>query len=148
MTKTSAGGRTIDLESLTAILNPAIFMILLGGLLLKFDTVTLIVVGVVGYGIWGVLNLIVRRSKQREYALQMAAKKKKKGNVQAPKLVDLGLIASFLNPVILIVLFVGVLQGWDLYMLIAIGVVGYGAWMILTMMDRKQKQVSTKKRKR
>lgn len=147
MAKSSPTGRTFDLESLTAILNPAIFIILLGGLLLKFDTATLIVVGVVGYTIWGILNIIVRRSRQREMIAQMS-KKKRKGNAPAPKLVDLGLVASFLNPIVLIVLFVGVIQGWDISILITIGVVGYGAWMILTMKDRQQKQLSSKKRKR
>lgn len=147
MAKSSPSGRTFDLESLTAILNPAIFIILLGGLLLKFDTATLIVVGVVGYTLWGILNIIVRRSHQREYAAQMA-KKKKKGKVAPPKLVDLGFVASFLNPIVLIILFVGVIQGWDIGVLVTIGVIGYGAWFILTMKDRQQKQLNNKKRKR
>ena len=143
---TTKGRATIDLESLVAILNPAIFIVLLGGLLLKFDTVTLIVVGVVGYTIWGILNLFVKRQRQQEFLQQQAKKKKQKG--QAPKLVDAGFVASLLNPVVLIVLFFGVMQGWDLSILITIGVIGYGAWMVLTMKDRKQKQVNTKKRKK
>lgn len=148
MQKTTTKGRaTIDLESLVAILNPAIFIVLLGGLLLKFDTVTLIIVGVVGYTIWGILNLLVKRERQREFLLQQE-KKKRKGQVKAPKLIDLGFVASLLNPVVLIILFVGIMQGWDISVLVTIGVIGYGSWMVLTMKDRRQKQTNTKKRKK
>ena len=143
-------GKKIDLETLASILNPAIFIVLLGGLLLHFDIVPLIVVGVVGYTVWGILNVIVRRERQMEYAEAM--RKKKKGKVAPPKLVDKAFIASFLNPLVLIVLFVGVIQGWDLGLLVTIGVVGYGAWFFLTIQDRKQKQammqVSKKKKRR
>lgn len=143
-------GKKIDLETLASILNPAIFIVLLGGLLLHFDIVPLIIVGVVGYTVWGILNVIVRRERQMEYAEAM--RKKKKGNVAPPKLVDKAFIASFLNPLVLIVLFVGVIQGWDLGLLVTIGVVGYGAWFFLTIQDRKQKQammqVSKKKKRR
>lgn len=141
--------KKIDLESLAAMLNPAIFIVLLGGLLLHFDVVPLIVVGVVGYAVWGVLNIIVRRNRQLEYAEQ--SRKKKKGTVAPPKLVDMAFVASFLNPLVLIVLFVGILQGWDMTLLITIGVVGYGTWFLLTMMDRNQKKAqrpSGKKKRR
>lgn len=140
--------KKIDLESLAAILNPAIFIVLLGGLLLHFDVVPLIVVGVVGYAVWGVLNIVVRRNRQLEYAEQN--KKKKKGAVAPPKLVDMAFVASLLNPLVLIVLFVGILQGWDMTLLITIGVVGYGTWFLLTMMDRNQKKTrrSSGKKKR
>ncbi len=140
--------KKIDLESLAAILNPAIFIVLLGGLLLHFDVVPLIVVGVVGYAVWGVLNIIVRRNRQLEYAEQN--KKKKKSAAAPPKLVDMAFVASLLNPLVLIVLFVGILQGWDMTLLITIGVVGYGTWFLLTMMDRNQKkaQRSSGKKKR
>lgn len=143
-------GKKIDLESLAAILNPAIFVVLLGGLLLHFDVVTLIVVGVVGYTVWGILNIIVRRNRQMEYAEQ-ARKKKKKGSVAPPKLVDKSFVASLLNPIVLVVLFVGILQGWDASLLITIGVIGYGAWFYLTIKDRRQKQSmaqGNKKKKR
>ena len=143
-------GKKIDLEPLASILTPAIFIVLLGGLLLHFDIVPLIVVGVVGYTVWGILNVIVRRERQMEYAEAM--RKKKKGKVAPPKLVDKAFIASFLNPLVLIVLFVGVIQGWELGLLVTIGVVGYGAWFFLTIQDRKQKQamlqVSKKKKRR
>ena len=143
-------GKKIDLESLAAILNPAIFVVLLGGLLLCFDVVTLIVVGVVGYTVWGILNIIVRRNRQMEYAEQ-ARKKKKKGSVAPPKFVDKSFVASLLNPIVLVVLFVGILQGWDASLLITIGVIGYGAWFYLTIKDRRQKQSmaqGNKKKKR
>lgn len=141
-------GKKFDLESLASILNPAIFIVLLGGLLLHFDVVTLIVVGVVGYTVWGILNIIVRRNRQMEYAEQ--ARKKKKGAIKPPKLVDMAFVASLLNPIVLVILFVGILQGWDLSILITIGVIGYGAWFFLTIKDRNQKQVmmQTKKKKR
>lgn len=58
-------GRRIDVALLAAMLNPAIFVILLGGLLLGYDTATLIVVGVVGYSVWGVLRYIASRQEKR-----------------------------------------------------------------------------------
>lgn len=143
-------GKKIDLESLASILNPAIFIVLLGGLLLHFDVVPLIVIGIVGYTVWGILNVIVRRERQMEYAEQ-ARKKSKKGTVAPPKLVDKAFVASFLNPLVLIVLFVGVFQGWDPSLLIAIGIVGYGAWFILTIQDRNERRAAQsggKKKKR
>lgn len=139
-------GKKLDLETLASILNPAIFVVLLGGLLLHFDITTLIIVGVVGYTIWGVLNVIVRRNRQMNLAEQQ--KKKKKGKVDPPKMVDKAFIASFVNPLVLIVLFIGIIQGWDVYLLVAIGVVGYGIWFILTMQDRKEKQYATASKKR
>ena len=57
-------GRKIDVALLAAMLNPAIFVILLGGLLLGYDTATLVVVGVVGYSVWGVLRYIASRQSQ------------------------------------------------------------------------------------
>lgn len=139
-------GKKLDLETLASILNPAIFVVLLGGLLLHFDITTLIIVGVVGYTIWGVLNVIVRRNRQMNLAEQQ--KKKKKGKVDPPKMVDKAFIASFVNPLVLIVLFIGIIQGWDVYLLVAIGAVGYGIWFILTMQDRKEKQYATASKKR
>ena len=57
----------INLTLLASMLNPAIFVILAGGLLLGYDTTTLIIVGVVGYSAWGVLKyLSCRQSRNRE----------------------------------------------------------------------------------
>ena len=60
----SGRGPKIDVALLAAMLNPAIFVILLGGLLLGYDTATLVVVGVVGYSAWGVLRYIANRQSQ------------------------------------------------------------------------------------
>ena len=54
----------IDFEFLIRMLNPALFVVLAGGLLLGFDLVPLIVAGVFGYTIWGILNIILRRKKR------------------------------------------------------------------------------------
>ena len=57
-------GRKVDVALLAAMLNPAIFVILLGGLLLGYDTATLVAVGVVGYSTWGVLRYIANRQSR------------------------------------------------------------------------------------
>ena len=41
----------IDFNLLANILNPAIFVILVGGLILGYNTTMLIIIGVVGYGL-------------------------------------------------------------------------------------------------
>ena len=46
------------------LLDPAIFVILLGGLLLGYDPAVLIVVGIVGYTTWGVLKYIANRQSR------------------------------------------------------------------------------------
>jgi archaellum biogenesis protein FlaJ (TadC family) len=145
MGKPSTENRGIDPGSLAAILNPAIFIILLGGLLLGFDTTTLIIVGVVGYALWGVLNVISKRMNQRE-ELAKQSKKKGKSNKQQSSGFDLSAASSLLNLAILIVLFVGVVQGWDLGVLITIGVIGYGFWFFITAKSR-QKVGKAKKRR-
>ena len=55
-----------ELNLLVAILNPAIFVILAGGLLLGYDTTQLIVIGVTGYALCFVLRRIARRQSQRD----------------------------------------------------------------------------------
>lgn len=58
------GPKRIDVALLAAMLNPAIFVILLGGLLIGYDPAVLIVVGVVGYSTWGVLRYIANRQSR------------------------------------------------------------------------------------
>ena len=65
-------------------------------------------------------------------------KKKKKKNVSEVQLgFDYGLVASLLNPITLIVLFAGIFQAWPIWLLVTIGVIGYGGWGICTYLDRK-----------
>ncbi|PNV68004.1 hypothetical protein [Enteroscipio rubneri] len=59
-----SGPARIDVALLAAMLNPAIFVILLGGLLLGYDPAVLIVVGIVGYTTWGVLKYIANRQSR------------------------------------------------------------------------------------
>lgn len=54
----------INLALLASMLNPALFVILAGGLLLGYDTATLIVIGVVGYSVWGVLKYLSCRRER------------------------------------------------------------------------------------
>ena len=60
MAKTNKPGLLLNgraqLEFLVRVLNPALFVMLLGGILLHFDPYALVVVGVVGYAVWGILN--------------------------------------------------------------------------------------------
>lgn len=56
-------GEKIDLNLLVAMLNPAIFVILLGGLIIGYDTTTLIIIGVVGYGLCFILHRIARKQQ-------------------------------------------------------------------------------------
>lgn len=131
----------INFEFLLQILNPALFVILAGGLVLGFDLAALIIVGVVGYTIWGILNVILRRKKRKELLANQRGKKK----VKTP--FDYGLVASFLNPVVLFTLVVGVVQGWALELLIGIGVVGYGFWFFFTYKEKKIQKELTRNRK-
>lgn len=124
-------GGKLDFEFLLRMLNPALFALLAGGILLGFDVVPLIFVGVVGYTVWGVLNLVYRRKKRRA----MLADVKNAESIKVP--FDFGLVASILNPAILLVLAVGIVQSWQIEMLVAIGVVGYGFWFFLNYLDRK-----------
>ncbi|BAK44204.1 hypothetical protein [Eggerthella sp. YY7918] len=55
--------KKIDLTLLAAVLNPALFVILAGGLLLGYDTTTLIIIGVVGYSTWGVIRYLSCRQQ-------------------------------------------------------------------------------------
>lgn len=57
--------KKIDVALLAAMLNPALFVILLGGLLLGYDTATLVIVGVVGYSVWGVLRYVASRQERK-----------------------------------------------------------------------------------
>lgn len=131
-----------QLQFLVNVLNPALFVMLAGGIILHFDTNALVVVGVIGYGIWGVLNFMLRRQKRKDAIAAAQSKKKKKKQSQTSvddvKLgVDYGLIASLLNPITLIILFAGIFQAWPIWLLIVIGVVGYGSWGVCTYLDRK-----------
>ena len=130
-----------QLQFLVQVLNPALFVMLAGGILLHFDTSALVVVGVIGYGIWGVLNFMLRRQKRKDAIAAAQSKKKKKksqSSTEEVKLgVDYGLIASLLNPITLIILFAGIFQAWPIWILVIIGVVGYGSWGICTYLDRK-----------
>lgn len=130
-----------QLQFLVQVLNPALFVMLAGGILLHFDTSALVVVGVIGYGIWGVLNFMLRRQKRKDAIAAAQSKKKKKksqSSTEEVKLgVDYGLIASLLNPITLIILFAGIFQAWPIWILAIIGVVGYGSWGICTYLDRK-----------
>lgn len=131
----------VQLQFLVQVLNPALFVMLAGGILLHFDTSALVVVGVIGYGIWGVLNFMLRRQKRKDAIAAAQSKKKKKksqSSTEEVKLgVDYGLIASLLNPITLIILFAGIFQAWPIWILVIIGVVGYGSWGICTYLDRK-----------
>ena len=121
-----------DFELLLRILNPAIFVMLAGGLIFGFDVAALIVVGVVGYTIWGGLNLVLRRKKRNA----MLASVKNGDQIKAP--FDYGLVASLLNVAVLFALCVGVIKGWDIALVVAVGVVGYGCWFFLNYLDRKK----------
>ena len=127
MAKTNKPGLLLNgraqLEFLVRVLNPALFVML--------------VVGVVGYAVWGILNFYLRRAKRKD-AIVLMAKKKKKKNVSEVQLgFDYGLVASLLNPITLIVLFAGIFQAWPIWLLVTIGVIGYGGWGICTYLDRK-----------
>ena len=50
---------------------------------------------------------------------------------------DFGLAASLLNVATLFALCVGVIKGWDIVLLVTVGVVGYGLWFFLNHLDRK-----------
>lgn len=130
-----------QLQFLVQVLNPALFVMLAGGILLHFDTSALVVVGVIGYGIWGVLNFMLRRQKRKDAIAAAQSKKKKKksqSSTEEVKLgVDYGLIASLLNPITLIILFAGIFQAWPIWILVIIGVIGYSSWGICTYLDRK-----------
>lgn len=132
----------IDFEFLIRMLNPALFVVLAGGLLLGFDLVPLIIAGVFGYTIWGVLNIILRRKKRNA----ILANYKGKNPPTMP--FDYGLVASILNPVVLFILCVGVVKGWSLDILILVGVVGYGLWFFINHLDRKAQREFNKKLKR
>lgn len=141
MAKTNKPGLLLNgraqLEFLVRVLNPALFVMLIGGILLHFDPYALVVVGVVGYAVWGILNFYLRRAKRKD-AIVLMAKKKKKKNVSEVQLgFDYGLVASLLNPITLIVLFAGIFQAWPIWLLVTIGVIGYGGWGICTYLDRK-----------
>lgn len=56
-------GDKIDLNLLAAMLSPAIFVILLGGLLIGYDTATLIIIGITGYGLCFILHRIARKQQ-------------------------------------------------------------------------------------
>lgn len=129
-----------QLNFLVQVLNPALFVILAGGLLLHFDVYALVVVGVLGYAIWGAMNFLLRR-KKRQLALATLNKKRKKKNqvVEQPGF-DYGLVSSLVNPITLILLIAGILQAWPIWLLVVIGVVGYGIWGICVYMDRKHPQ--------
>ena len=70
MAKTNKPGLLLNgraqLEFLVRVLNPALFVMLLGGILLHFDPYALVVVGVVGYAVWGILNFYLRRAKRKD----------------------------------------------------------------------------------
>ncbi len=66
-------GDKIDLNLLAAMLSSGIFVILLGGLIIGYDTTTLIIIGVVGYGLCFILHRIARKQRPD------ASSKKKKG---------------------------------------------------------------------
>lgn len=68
----------IDLHLLSAILNPAILIILIGGLIIHVDTTVLICIGVVGYSIWGVINILARKQDKRREEERANRKKKKR----------------------------------------------------------------------
>ena len=68
----------IDLRLLSSVLNPAILVILVGGLLLNVNTTVLILIGVLGYSIWGVINILAHRQEKREREEMMNRKKKKR----------------------------------------------------------------------
>ena len=137
MAKTNKPGLLLNgraqLEFLVRVLNPALFVMLLGGILLHFDPYALVVVGVVGYAVWGILNFYLRRAKRKDAIVLMAKK-----NVSEVQLgFDYGLVASLLNPITLIVLFAGIFQAWPIWLLVTIGVIGYGGWGICTYLDLK-----------
>ena len=132
----------INFEFLLHILNPALFVILAGGLILGFDLAPLIIVGIVGYAIWGILNIILHRKKRKE----LLANQRGKNKIKAP--FDYGLIASFLNPAVLFVLIVGVVKGWDLLLLVSVGALGYGLWFFLNYKERRAREVLYKNRRR
>lgn len=71
-------GDKIDLNLLVTMLNPAIFVILLGGLLIGYDTATLIIIGVVGYGLCFILRRIARNQQGGSSASVKASRKRKK----------------------------------------------------------------------
>lgn len=121
----------LDFEFLLRMLNPALFVVLAGGLVMGFDLAALVIAGVVGYTIWGILNVILRRKKRNA----MLAEIKNPEGIKVP--FDFGLVASILNPVILFTLAAGIFQGWNVSMLVAGGVVGYGFWFLLNWWDRK-----------
>lgn len=54
--------------------------------------------------------------------------------------VDLGLVAMILNPMVCAILIGGILLGVDVAALIAIGVVGYGAWGVLHAVNYKHQR--------
>ena len=54
----------IDFNLLCNILSPGIFVILLGGLLTGYDTNTLIIIGVVGYGLVFLMRRFARRQNK------------------------------------------------------------------------------------
>ena len=125
-----------QLEFLVRVINPALFVMLVGGILLHFDANSLVIVGVLGYGIWGAMNFMLRRMKRKDALARMAKKKKKK--VEEISLgFDYGLVASLLNPVVLIILFAGSFQAWPIWLLVTIGVIGYGIWGACIYLDRK-----------
>lgn len=68
----------IDLHLLSAILNPAILVILIGGLIMHVDTTVLIIIGVFGYSVWGVINILARRQDKRREEERANRKKKKR----------------------------------------------------------------------
>ena len=56
-------GDKIDFNLLATIMNPAIFVILAGGLILEYNTVQLIIIGVIGYSMCFIFRRIGRRQK-------------------------------------------------------------------------------------
>ncbi len=54
--------------------------------------------------------------------------------------IDLGLAAMILNPMVCAILIGGILLGVDVAVLIAVGIVGYGAWGVLHAMDYKHQR--------
>lgn len=54
--------------------------------------------------------------------------------------IDLGLAAMILNPMVCACLIGGILLKLDVFILIAIGVVGYGAWGVLHAINYKHQR--------
>ena len=55
----------IDFNLLCNILSPGIFVILAGGLITRYDTATLIVIGVIGYSLVFLMRRLAKRQRKQ-----------------------------------------------------------------------------------